>query len=156
MERPSKRLCVMFNGKCDRCGHVPCHADHIPSPSPESLEGIMDIPNPIEPNVWEELLEEDARQERMSRDYCLSLDDANSWPLFLINKSVERLRDLSTTPDEHIRSTLTKSVLIQMPARDVQDHVLRIFISTTFCSVTTDLFGQLQNILIGYDWMCWL
>ena len=51
MERPSKRLCVMFNGKCDRCGHVPCHADHIPSPSPESLEGIMDIPNPIEPNV---------------------------------------------------------------------------------------------------------
>ena len=134
MEPPSKRLCVMFTGKCAKCGHVSCDVDPSPSPSPspESLEGIRDIPNPIEPNIWEELLAEDARQERMSRDVCCSIDDANSWPLFLINKSVERLRALSTTPNEHIRSPFTKSVITQMTASDVQDHVLRMFISTFF------------------------
>lgn len=106
-EPMSKKLCIMWHKSCDQC------------PKCDDF-GLQ----PME-NVWEDLLQEDSRAEQMSREHCRNLDDATSWPLFLINKSVERLRSLGTEiPRQTILSPLPKVDLVQTPALHAQDHAI--------------------------------
>lgn len=118
----------MWRKSCDQC------------PECDALQ-------PIE-NVWEDLLREDDKAEQMSREHCRNLDDATSWPLCLINKSVERLRSFGAEiPRQTILSPLPKVDLVQTPALHVQDHA----IWPTTCynhTVTDELDPTLQPLYL--------
>lgn len=127
-EPMSKKLCTMWHKSCDQC------------PKCDDF-GLQ----PME-NVWEDLLQEDSRAEQMSREHCRNLDDATSWPLFLINKSVERLRSLGTEiPRQTILSPLPKVDLVQTPALHVQDHAI---CQTTFYNHTDEVDPTLQSLCL--------
>lgn len=134
MERQPKRmrLCDMFgNGYCKHCG-----VERPSNPSQDdqnNIDAIPDIlpgtpPNPIPSDIWEKLLEEDAKAENMSRSDCTSPNDSNSWPLFLLNKCVENLRRFGSEAEAQphtIYTSIPQREFMHYPAMNVQDYVPR-------------------------------